>query len=251
MAGGCSFATSPVFGMDIFAGDLNSAADSVIARSRAGRGGYACLCNVHVLVTAQRDARVRQALEDSWLVAPDGAPVSWLQRRYGAGESRRIAGPDLMTRVLDLGRSYGLRHYLFGSSPATLHRLRGMLTDRLPGVSIVGVEAPPFDVVERLEPSRHLLEARPDIVWCSLGAPKQELWMNQFSERLSPSLSVGVGAAFDFLAGAKQRAPKWMQDAALEWLYRLGQEPRRLGGRYLRTNSEFVWLAMRQALKGS
>ena len=94
-------------------------------------------------------------------------------------------------------------------------------------------------------------EAAPNIVWCALGAPKQELWMRANEETLSPALLLGVGAAFDFVAQTKPRAPQKMQALGLEWLHRLLCEPRRLMGRYLRTNAEFVGLALRQALRRS
>jgi N-acetylglucosaminyldiphosphoundecaprenol N-acetyl-beta-D-mannosaminyltransferase len=239
MKGRSSTATCEVFGIDFFSGDLDTAARAVVERARAGAGGYACLCNVHVLMTAQRDVALREALKEAWSVFPDGAPVAWLQRQVGARTSQRVAGADLMTRVFALGEEAGLRHYLFGSTPDVISELQRRFADGFPA-ALVGSESPPFGPVESLEPSAELAAAQPDVVWCSLGAPKQELWMGRCAEQLKPAVVLGVGAAFDFLAGRKSRAPLWLQESGLEWLHRLLSEPRRLAGRYLRTNSEFA-----------
>jgi N-acetylglucosaminyldiphosphoundecaprenol N-acetyl-beta-D-mannosaminyltransferase len=223
---------------------METAVALIVRRAKCRLGGYVCLCNTHVLVSALHDSELHGALRKAWLVLPDGAPVAWLQRRLG-GQDRvatRVAGPDLMLRVIDEGREVGLRHYLLGSSDSTLERLRLRLERQLPGCRIVGSYSPPF--AERWEPAPsewHVIRsADADIVWCSLGAPKQELWMGRNAHRLSPSLVVGVGAAFDFHSGAKPRAPYWMQTMGLEWFYRMVREPRRLGPRYLRSNVEFV-----------
>jgi N-acetylglucosaminyldiphosphoundecaprenol N-acetyl-beta-D-mannosaminyltransferase len=236
---------TPAVGVECFAGDLDLAAAAVVERALSGDGGYACPGNVHCLVSAVHDPALRRALDDAWLVYPDGSPVAWLQRRAGYPRARRIAGPDLMTRVFDLGQANGLRHYLYGSTAQVLERLTRGLSDRFPNAIICGSCSPPFAAFNAPEvaPSIEAVRpAKPHIVWCGLGVPKQELWMQRYAPGLAPALALGVGAAFDFLAGTKQRAPRAMQRLGLEWLYRLAAEPQRLSGRYLRTNSEFVAL---------
>jgi N-acetylglucosaminyldiphosphoundecaprenol N-acetyl-beta-D-mannosaminyltransferase len=226
-----------------FAGTLDDAAGAVLDRVADGEGGYACLCNVHVLVSACRHDKLARALHDSWTAFPDGAPVAWLQRRSGDAGAARIAGADLMERVLDTGRPDGLSHFLFGSTPAVLDGLVARFSKTFPGARIAGVHSPPFGSVESLgtkDVLDRIRDAKPSIVWCGLGAPKQELWMRRHSEDLAPSVLIGVGAAFDFLSGTKERAPEWMRQAGLEWLHRLGSEPRRLAGRYVVTNTEFA-----------
>jgi N-acetylglucosaminyldiphosphoundecaprenol N-acetyl-beta-D-mannosaminyltransferase len=228
---------------ECFSGELGDAADAVVKRALSGDGGFACLANVHVAVTTERDNRVRKALASAWRVFPDGSPIAWLRRRGGAADARRIPGPDLFAATLDRGRAAGLRHYLFGSTPYVLAALEKRIRERFPGVEIVGTQAPPRGT----ERSAACLEAvratEPHIVWVALGAPKQELWMADHADVLEPALLVGVGAAFDFHAGMKARAPRWMQSAGLEWLHRLATEPRRLGWRYLSTNTLFaIWM---------
>jgi N-acetylglucosaminyldiphosphoundecaprenol N-acetyl-beta-D-mannosaminyltransferase len=235
-----------VLGTRCFAGDLRAAAENVLERVRTGGGGYVCQANVHVLVTAFHDERLRQALDDAWTVNPDGWPVAWLARRLDAPAAQRIAGADLMTCLFGLGEPIGLKHYLFGSTPDTIRRLERSLTTSHPKARIVGALSPAFGPsLERqaLHDVETIRRAEPDIVWCGLGAPKQELWMNRYAKLLAPTISIGVGAAFDFHAGTKARAPDWAQQLGLEWAHRLRSEPRRLAGRYARTNSEFVMRA--------
>jgi N-acetylglucosaminyldiphosphoundecaprenol N-acetyl-beta-D-mannosaminyltransferase len=236
-------ASCTVLGIRCFVGDVKSASGRVLARVRERSGGYVCQANAHVLVTAQHDEGVRTALENAWMVCPDGWPVAWLERRLGAQNASRIAGADLMTQVFEAGQARGLRHYLFGSTPAVLDALERALSVAHPRAQIVGTFSPPFGQPSEAETRKHVDRIRedgPDVVWCGLGAPKQELWMQHHAPSLAPAVVVGVGAAFDFHAGSKPRAPAWMQRAGLEWAHRLGSEPRRLAGRYARTNSEFM-----------
>jgi N-acetylglucosaminyldiphosphoundecaprenol N-acetyl-beta-D-mannosaminyltransferase len=229
-----------VLDVECFVGDLDSAADAVVERALRGEGGYACLGNVHVLITAHKDRRLRRALVEAWAVFPDGAPVAWLQRRQGSKVATRIGGPDLMPRVLERGKTVGLRHFLFGSTPGTVCALESQLRIKHPGIELVGTWAPPPGEENDDASIDRVIAAQPHVVWVALGAPKQECWMHRHAGRLAPALALGVGAAFDFLSDAKRRAPTWMQRSGLEWAHRLSTEPRRLGPRYLRTNTEFI-----------
>ena len=232
-----------------YAGDFEQACERVLERVASRRGGYVCQANAHVLVSAFHDPRLRRALDEAWTVHPDGSPVSWLARRSGPSRASRIAGAELMTRLFELGEPLGLKHYLFGSTPQVVDALTRNLSERHPGARIVGAVSPPFGDVPEDVVSVHIDAIRaagPDVLWCGLGAPKQELWMNRYAPRFVPAVAVGVGAAFDFHAGSKRRAPTWMQRSGLEWAHRLGTEPRRLAGRYARTNTEFVIRAAHQ-----
>lgn len=242
---------SDVLGARVFVGDLDRAVAVVTRRAASRRGGYVCQCNVHVLVEAQRRGEVLASLRDAWCVFPDGAPVAWLQRRLGEGGARQVAGPDLMLRVLDSGRPHGLRHFFLGATDETLALLRDRLATRLPGVMVVGDHAPPFapEWAPDAAVAASVLDADPHVIWCALGAPKQELWMRAHARQFPSSLLVGVGAAFDFHAGVKARSPRWMQRLGLEWLHRLAREPARLGPRYVSTNARFVVLAGRELVR--
>ncbi len=235
-----------VLGADCFVGGVEEAAAELIERALGGEGGFVSLLNVHLAMTAQRDAAVSEAVSRAWRVLPDGAPIAWLERRKGARRAQRVGGPDLMLAVLDRGRLAGVRHFLFGSLPEVVERLEARLRGRLAGVEIVGAYAPPPGRESDPGAVRLVRDAQPHVVWVALGAPRQELWAARFAGEVAPALVVCVGAAFDFHAGTKTRAPLWMQRHGLEWLHRLVKEPRRLGWRYLSTNSLFVIHALRE-----
>ena len=236
-----------VLGVEYFVGDIDRATTLVVDRALSADGGYACLCGVHGIITAQHRAPLMQAMGGAWRNFPDGAPVAWLLRRIGHRGARRVAGPDLMPCVIDAGQSVGLRHLLFGSTPAVLSDLQRRLLERFPEANIVGAISPPFRLLSDEEEQAITAEIRaanPHIVWVGLGLPKQDEWMWRNRDAYAPAIAMGVGAAFDFLSGSKPRAPMWMQHLGLEWLHRVSHEPRRLAARYLTTNSEFICRAV-------
>jgi N-acetylglucosaminyldiphosphoundecaprenol N-acetyl-beta-D-mannosaminyltransferase len=230
-------------GVAYFAGTLDEAADRVLDRVAAREGGYACLCGVHGLMLARRRASLAAALRDAWMNFPDGAPVAWLMRRTGSVQARRVAGPDLMPRLIELGQPLAVRHFFLGSTTDVLDSLRCRVEHRYPHAVVAGTCSPPFRELSPQEDRAILDEiarAEPDVVWVGLGLPKQDEWMHEHADELRPAVVLGVGAAFDFEARAKRRAPAWMQRCGLEWLHRLACEPRRLLRRYATTNTEFV-----------
>jgi N-acetylglucosaminyldiphosphoundecaprenol N-acetyl-beta-D-mannosaminyltransferase len=236
-------ATADVLGVEYFAGSLEDAAALVLGRVLARRGGYASLCGVHGVILAQHRPSLMAALRSAWMTFPDGAPVAWLMRRTGAESARRVAGPDLMPRLIDLGQAHGVRHFFLGSTTDVLDALRRGIERRWPDAVIAGMTSPPFRELRPDEREALLAEIRsaePDVVWVGLGLPKQDEWMHTHARALRPAVVLGVGAAFDFEARTKARAPRWMQRAGLEWFHRLCCEPRRLARRYATTNTEFI-----------
>lgn len=237
-------AVEPTLGLRCLVGDVGDAVDAVIERARSGRGGVVCFANVHVAMTAQQDPAVRDALKGAWLVLPDGAPIAWsLRRRHSA--AKRVAGPEFFPATLDRGRAFGLRHFLFGSTPYVLADLEQRIHQLFRGVDIAGTCAPARGLESESRIIERIAAADPDVIWVALGAPKQELWAARHHASLAPALVIGVGAAFDFISGHKPRAPLWMQEQGLEWLHRLMHEPRRLGWRYVSTNARFALRAVR------
>jgi N-acetylglucosaminyldiphosphoundecaprenol N-acetyl-beta-D-mannosaminyltransferase len=155
-----------------------------------------------------------------------------------------VYGPDLLLAVCRASTRQGWRHFFYGGGPGVADRMAARLRSRFPALEIAGVYSPPFQPMTA-EQDEALLQrigaTGPDIVWVGLGTPKQERWMAAHIGRLSAPVLIGVGAAFDFHAGAKRQAPRWMQRCGLEWSFRLMTEPRRLGKRYLVNNPLFVW----------
>lgn len=211
------------------------------------------VCNVHSVMTARNDPELAAAINGSDIATPDGVPLVWALRWTANPEQQRVYGPDLMRLALLDDGDWRWRHYLYGSTDETLADLVAEIAKIAPDAQIVGQTAPPFRNLTDDERERHLDSIRDsgaDVVWVGLGMPKQELWMNSVRDQLPGVALVGVGAAFDFLAGSVAEAPQWMQRAGLEWLYRLLREPRRLWRRYIWNNPAFVYLLVRQILTG-
>ena len=224
---------------------------TLLGWAAAGESRYVCACNVHSVVTAQRDAALAASVRGADMVLPDGSPVAWLMRQSGHAAQQRVSGPDLMWRYFAAAAVYGESIFLYGGSSDTLERLSGRIRATFPGLRIVGAHSPPFRPLtaeEDLAVVNMINASGATTVWVSLGCPKQELWMAEHRGRIK-SVLIGVGAAFGFHAGTTRRAPPWMRRLSLEWLHRLLSEPRRLWRRYLTTNTLFVLAAARQLLR--
>ncbi len=234
-----------VLGVGVSALTLAQARDLVVNVQGSLRHGYICLGTAHGLTVARADGELRRIYNESWLTTPDGMPLVWL----GPRGVERVYGPDLLLGACDAGRSVGLRHYLFGGAPGVATELADRLASRFPGVAIVGHREPPFRPLNATEFATwqaEIARLRPDVIWVGLGTPKQERFMAQHWRELEAGVLIGVGAAFDFHSGRVRQAPRWMQRNGLEWLFRLGTEPRRLGPRYLITNPLFILRVLAQ-----
>lgn len=236
-----------VLGVGVSALTLAQARDLVVGTRGQHRRGYICLGTAHGLTEAQRDPELRRIYNASWLTTPDGMPLVWL----GPRGVERVYGPDLMLAVCDAGRATGLRHYFYGGVPGVAETLREKLSARFPGLTVSGTFTPsfdPFNAGELAAVCEDIARVRPDVVWVGLGTPKQERFMAAQWQTLDAGVLIGVGAAFDFHSGRVRQAPRWMQRSGLEWLFRLGTEPRRLGSRYLVTNPLFAARVLAQKL---
>ena len=213
------------------------------------KGNYICVSNVHTTVTAYRDGAYRKVQNSGAMALPDGQPLSIVSRDRGYKEAKRVPGPDLMPELFRLSQEKGYTHYFYGGSEHTLEQLKKKILEKYPNLQIVGLYSPPYRELS-VEEDEQIIErinaAKPDFLWVALGAPKQEIWMYQHRERIH-SLMIGVGAAFDFLAGTVRRAPMWMQKLCLEWVYRIFQDPKRMLPRYLNTNFAFLYYTYKES----
>jgi N-acetylglucosaminyldiphosphoundecaprenol N-acetyl-beta-D-mannosaminyltransferase len=212
---------------------------------------YACLANTHTIMEARYDAGLREAFAHASLVLMDGMPLVWLSRRLGEKTGERIRGPSLFVKMCALARDKNFSVFLYGTTQATLARLKKNLEERFPGLRVVGTYAPPFRPLcpdEERQMSAMINATGADIVFVGTGAVKQEKFMRAMQQRIEAPVMAGVGAAFDFSAGLIKEAPQWMQDRGLEWLFRLFQEPRRLLTRYVKYNTLFIFAACRLLL---
>lgn len=186
---------------------------------------------------------LRRLLNEFDIVAPDGQPVRWaLNYFYRAKLKQRVYGPHLMEKICELAPKEGLSIFLYGNREEVLENLSKNLARRFVSLKIVGQRASVFRALTQDEIDELLGDIRESgaqIVFVGIGCPNQEKLIGEISSRL-PAVWIGVGAAFDFLSGAKRMAPRWMQNAGLEWFFRFMQEPRRLAFRYIFTNTLFI-----------
>lgn len=232
-----------VLGVGVHAIDLPGAVGIIESAVREGRKGYVCVTGVHGVMEAQRDLEFRDILNRAMLVTPDGMPTVWVGRMQGNSTMKRVFGPDLMLEVCRHSAETGIRHFFYGGKPGVADALAEQLRQWFRGIKVVGTFAPPFRPLERSEQyalERQLETATPDIIWVGLSTPKQEKFMAANFRRLSTTVMVGVGAAFDIHTGRLNDAPQWIKDAGLQWAHRLRQEPGRLWKRYLINNSAFM-----------
>lgn len=209
-------------------------------------GDYMCVSNVHTTVMAYDDIRYCEIQNSGVMSIPDGAPLSSIGRRRGCSEMQRTTGPSYMEEVIKGGISKEYRHFFYGSTEGTLEMMSRKLKKQYPDIQIVGMYSPPFRTITEQEDTQivdMINQSNADFVWVGLGAPKQEKWMAEHQGKIK-GFMIGVGAAFDYIAGNIKRAPQWMQRCNLEWLYRLLQDPRRLLKRYVYTNTKFIWEAV-------
>jgi N-acetylglucosaminyldiphosphoundecaprenol N-acetyl-beta-D-mannosaminyltransferase len=241
-----------IVGVGVSAIDMHQALETIAGWIERHERQYVCVTGVHGVMESQRNETLRNIHNRAGLVTPDGMPMVWLSRLHGHAHVQQVCGTDLMLACCERSVTTGYRHFFYGGGNGVAQRLVDRLRRRLPGLTVVGLHTPPFRPLTAAEDDAIVVEinaADPDIVWVGLSTPKQEWWMDAHRDRLRASVLIGVGAAFDFHAGLKKRAPRWMQQGGLEWLFRLAAEPRRLWRRYLRNNPAFLWHVLLQTAR--
>lgn len=202
-------------------------------------------CNVHSVMTARANENLASALGRFSVTSADGIPLVWALRAVHHLSAERVYGPTFMRMALERGQTSEWRHFFLGSTSETLQRLVANIPSHYPEVRIAGIYSPPFRELTE-DDLREVIAAvektQADLVWVGMGMPKQELLIPRLTSALPGRAFLGVGAAFDLLAGNQPEAPAWMQKRGLEWLFRLAHEPRRLWRRYLVNNPLFLML---------
>lgn len=200
--------------------------------------------NVAIMMMMRSDTRLAAAIRSADLVVADGAPIVWASRWLSPGLPERVTGVDLMVETLARGSACGLRVFLLGTTQARLGTLMTEIGRRYPGIVIAGARNGYFDSSQEEDVVREIRESGADILLMGMPAPRKEIWSEMHRHQLDVPVVLGVGGSFDVLAGFVSRAPLAVQRAGLEWLWRLGQEPRKLWKRYLTTNTRFLVLLM-------
>ncbi len=238
--------TVRILGVDIAAIDMEWLLKFIEENVYKLSGDYICVSNVHTSVMAYEDVHYQDIQNGGILAIPDGGPLSSVGIKRGAINMHRTTGPSFMEEIMKVSVVKGYRHFFYGSSQSTLDQMRRKIETDYPGLEIAGMYSPPFRPLTEDE-DRNIITlinaVHPDFLWVGLGAPKQEKWMAAHQGCVE-GLMVGVGAAFDYYAGNIKRAPSWMQNANLEWVYRLLQDPKRLFKRYFFSNTKFIWNAV-------
>lgn len=244
-------ARADILGVGVDPIDLATAVERIGTWIDGGTGGYVCAANVYTVIISRKQERFRRVVNQAAMVTPDGMPLVWLSRRQGFPATGRVYGPDLLLAVCAESVSRGWRHFFYGGAEGVADLLARRLTERFPGLAVAGAWSPPFRPLaaeERAQVVDRIRSSGAHVVWVGLGTPKQERWMAEVVDELPATTLIGVGAAFDFHAGLKPQAPRWMQRSGLEWLFRLCTEPRRLWRRYLLGNPYFIGMLLLQSL---
>jgi N-acetylglucosaminyldiphosphoundecaprenol N-acetyl-beta-D-mannosaminyltransferase len=207
--------------------------------------------NVAILMMMRRQSELRRAAAKSDLVVADGLPLVWASRLIGARLPGRVNGCDLMARLLADGGDHGLRVFFLGATEEVVTRLVELVRENHPRLKVAGYRNGYYSKEDYPDVIRQVRESRADVLFVGISSPFKETWSSTYRQELSVPVILCVGGSFDVLAGFVRRAPRWVQNAGMEWFWRLIQEPRRLWKRYLVNNSLFLWLLAREMLFGA
>lgn len=234
--------------MRVDATSYEDAARRVARWADGSRSAYVCVASVHMVMEAFDSAPFRGVVNGADLVTPDGKPLVWALKGLGLGDASQVRGTDLTSRVVERAARERIPIGLYGGTPELLESFVEVLQTRYPGVEVACKIAPPFRPLSPEEDervTREIVASGARILLVGIGCPKQERWMAAH-KGLIPAVMIGVGAAFDFHTGRIRQAPRWMQAAGLEWVFRLMMDPRRLWKRYAKHNPRFVALFLLQ-----
>lgn len=208
--------------------------------------------NVDFLRLAQQDPEFRAVINRSDLAIPDGMPLVWASGWAGDKLPERVTGVDLVDRCCSLAAAQGYKIFLLGGEEGVASAAGDLLRERYPNLQIAGSYSPPMGPFSEEEDQKMvsmIKDAQPDILFVAFGAPKQDLWISRHQEQLRVPVAIGVGGVFNFVTGRTRRAPDWMQQKGMEWLYRVIIEPRRLWKRYFINDIPVVVKLASEALK--
>lgn len=240
-----------ILGMRVDATSYDDACERVLAWSRDGSSHFVCASSVNNVIEANDDPDFCAAMNRADLVTPDGMPLVWGLKLLGVPHATRTYGPTLTELLLERAAEEGIAVGFYGGSPEVLAELETRAGVRWPTLDIAYSYSPPFrppTEEESTDEAEAIAASGAKILFIGLGTPKQDLWMDR-NKGTTDAVMLGVGAAFDFLAGHKKQAPALLQRVGLEWLFRLMSEPRRLWRRYLYRNPRFVLLFAVQLIK--
>lgn len=210
-----------------------------------GKRGYICTVNVAILMMMRSNARLAKFIHEADLIVADGQPIVWASNWLSMSLPQRVAGVDLIDALAAEAENKGLWIYLLGASTEVITTAANKLQSKYPKLKISGFSNGYFSDVQTPQRVEAIRQSNTQILLVGMGVPRQEFFLEENWSNLGVNLAVGVGGSFEIFAGTKKRAPLWIQEVGLEWLYRLLQEPQRLWKRYLVTNSQFIYELLR------
>ena len=217
-----------ILGVPVHPMTMQGAVDELEKRMLAGEQTFVVTANAEIIMMCQENAEYNKIVcENAELVLPDGAGAVWAGRHLGYTVPERVAGFDLYNHLLDLSAHKGYKAYFFGGAPGVAEAAKTKSEEQYPGVQVVGCHNGYFKPEDEAEIIADINASGAEMLFVALGAPKQEIWLQKYRDQLKPRILMGIGGSFDVFAGKMERAPKWMQDASLEWAFRLYKQPSR------------------------
>ena len=205
--------------------------------------------NAYTIVSVQHDLALREAINKSTLVNIDGMSVVWALKFLGYKHVKKASCPDIFERLMELAAEKGYRPFFLGTTPEILDTAIRNLKNEYPTLEMAGSHHGYFNEEDAEEIAKMIKESKADMLFLGISSPKKELFSDRYSAYMQVPYIFGVGGVFDILANVTKRAPRWMQNSGLEWLYRFMQEPRRMWRRYLIGNIQFVWIVIKEKFK--
>jgi len=212
---------------------------------RSGKTHYINVNAVSEIIMAYKNEKFKNVINNADLIIPDGMPLVWLSRLLGYKLAQRVTGPDLMLTICARSAITGHSHFFYGGKEDVPELLAQRLSQQFPGLRIAGGYSPPFRPLKKEEDDAvvdMINSSHADFLWVGLGAPKQNFWVANHVDKLNVSVIAGVGAAFDYHSGEMRRAPKWLQNIGLEWIFRLTHYPGSVWKKYAKNLPKFVIL---------
>jgi N-acetylglucosaminyldiphosphoundecaprenol N-acetyl-beta-D-mannosaminyltransferase len=217
----------------------------------SGKNHYVCFCEAHLCVRATKEADICNVLDKASLVLPDGVAMTLGSRLMGHRLPDRLPGPLVMLEYCKYGVSKGRKHFFYGGGEGIADKVSQKLKEKIPGLNVVGTFPPPFRPLtdeEEIDVKRMIEENGAEVLWVSLGAPKQERWMAEHFGKINVPLMLGVGAAFDFHSGNRKWAPVWIRKIGLEWMYRMFTGGKRVFLRNAKYDMLIMWVLAKQTI---
>lgn len=237
-----------LFCIDFSLGSYKTFVEELISLAKKGKSTYACVAGIHILYESNKSPEYAAIINHADIVTPDGEPITWAFRWLHGIKQERVAGMDLLPDLLEAAEKEYVSVGFYGGTVDMLAGARNYIERKHPQLNIAKMYSPPFRPLNAEEESDIITmfnDSGAKMIFIVLGCPKQEKWMDNMKNKIH-ALMIGIGGAVPVMIGIQKRAPLWMQKAGLEWLFRLGQEPRRLFKRYMQANSLFIYLLLKE-----